>query len=452
VSAATPVPAYLPEGDRPRASELDPDVERLITERRARDRRGSALTTDRLVTYALAVGFLAASFTFLAVTTSTRHPSLSVVLLYVLLYALLSHVNFEIDAHGAVPVQLVLVPMLFTLPLAWVPLCVAAGYLLRDPVGIVKGQLTPWRGALRLVSSWHALGPAVVLYYLAGEGPPQWSDGPVYALALLAMIAVDFAIGRIRELGLGIKGRPLRGSYLIYGVDLALAPVGLLVAFADVGHRDLVVLVLPLVGLLQLFAKEREQRLDAALELGHAYRGTAMLLGDVVEADDAYTGEHSRDVVELTLAVVDRLRLGPRERRNAELVALLHDVGKIRVPSEIINKPGPLTEDELAVMRLHTVEGEAMLTRVGGLLGDVGQMVRSCHERWDGEGYPDRLRGEATPLIARIVCCTDAFSAMTTNRPYRKALPTEDALAELERCAGTQFDPDVVTALVAVVR
>jgi HD-GYP domain-containing protein (c-di-GMP phosphodiesterase class II) len=451
VSAATSLPAFLPEGDS-RPVELDPDVERLIAERRERVRRGSVLSADRLVTYALAAGFLVGSVAFLATTSSSRHPSVVTVLLYVALYAVLSHVQFEIDAHGAVPVQLVLVPMLFALPLAWVPLCVAAGYLLRDPVGIVKGKLTPSRAALRLASSWHALAAAVVLYVVVGERPAQWSDAPAYLLVLFAMFACDFATIRIRELGLGVKRSPLRGAYLSYLVDLALAPIGLLVALADVGHRDLVVLVLPLVGLLQLFAKEREQRLDAALELGHAYRGTAMLLGDVVEADNAYTGEHSRDVVELTLAVADQLGLNARERRNAEFVALLHDVGKIRIPAEIINKPGPLDPDERAVMEQHTLEGEAMLTKVGGLLGEIGQVVRSCHERWDGSGYPDGLKGEEIPLIARIVCCTDAFSAMTTDRPYRAAMSTSAALTELDRCAGTHFDPRVVATVMAVAR
>jgi HD-GYP domain-containing protein (c-di-GMP phosphodiesterase class II) len=451
VSAATSAPAFLPDGDPRRTPELDPEIERQLADRRERIRRGPLVRSDRAVTYALAIGFLVASFTFLAVATSTRHPSPFVVLLYIALYALLSHVNFEIDAHGAVPVQLVLVPMLFTLPLAWVPLCVAAGYLVRDPVALVTGRLTLYKAALRLVSSWHALGPAVVLY-IAGEGPPRWSSGPIYVVALLTQFAIDFGIGRIREHGLGVKRPVLRGSYLIYGVDIALAPIGLLVAFADVGHRDLVLLVLPLVGLLQVFAREREQRLDAALELGHAYRGTAMLLGDVVEADDAYTGEHSRDVVSLTLAVADHLGLTPRERRNAEFVALLHDVGKIGIPPEIINKPGPLDPNERAVIETHTLQGEAMLTKVGGLLGEIGQLVRSCHERRDGQGYPDGLSGDEIPLIARIVCCTDAFSAMTANRPYRAAMTTELALAELERCAGTHFDPRVVDALVAVTR
>jgi HD-GYP domain-containing protein (c-di-GMP phosphodiesterase class II) len=117
------------------------------------------------------------------------------------------------------------------------------------------------------------------------------------------------------------------------------------------------------------------------------------------------------------LAVCDRLGVSPHERRQAEFVALLHDVGKIRVPAAIINKAGPLDPDERRVIERHTVEGQLMLKKIGGLLGEVGRIVRSCHEHWDGNGYPDGLRGEDTPLIARVVCCCDAFSAMTTNRP-----------------------------------
>ena len=166
-------------------------------------------------------------------------------------------------------------------------------------------------------------------------------------------------------------------------------------------------------------------RIDHALELSHAYRGTALLLGDVVEADDSYTGSHSRDVVSLSVAVADELRLDARARRDAEFVALLHDVGKIRIPNEIINKPGPLTPEERALVETHTIIGEEMLDKVGGVLGKVGHLVRSCHERYDGGGYPDGLAGERIPLVARIVCCCDAYNAITTDRPYRAgARPT----------------------------
>ncbi len=243
----------------------------------------------------------------------------------------------------------------------------------------------------------------------------------------------------------------LRAMGAVYVIDASLAPVGLAVAFSATRSAAGVLLALPLVALLTVFARERRVRIDHELELRDAYRGTAFLLGDVIEGDDAYTGHHSRDVVDLTLAVVDELGLSAKERRDAEFAALLHDVGKVRVPNEIINKPGPLTPEERAIVERHTIEGEQMLLRVGGLLGEVGRIVRACHERFDGSGYPDGVLGEDIPVIARIVCCCDAYNAMTSDRPYRKAMPVPDAVAELRRASGTQFDPVVVDALIAIV-
>jgi HD-GYP domain-containing protein (c-di-GMP phosphodiesterase class II) len=115
-----------------------------------------------------------------------------------------------------------------------------------------------------------------------------------------------------------------------------------------------------------------------------------------------------------------------------------------------LNKPGPLTPEERAVIETHTVVGEQMLLQIGGLLAEVGRLVRSCHERWDGGGYPDGLAGKDIPLVARIVSACDAFSAMTTERPYRAALTSDEAIAELRRCAGTQFDPEIVRVLIEV--
>ncbi len=146
--------------------------------------------------------------------------------------------------------------------------------------------------------------------------------------------------------------------------------------------------------------------------------------------------------------MADELKLGPDERRSAEFTAILHDVGKIKIPKEIINKPGALTDEERAIINTHTIEGQRMLDKVGGLLGEVGHLVRSCHERWDGAGYPDGLAGEQIPLVSRIVCACDAFSAMTTDRPYRQAMDRHEAIEELRLCAGTQFDPQVVDALI----
>jgi HD-GYP domain-containing protein (c-di-GMP phosphodiesterase class II) len=292
----------------------------------------------------------------------------------------------------------------------------------------------------------------VLVLALAHGLPLRWSAWPVYVLALAAQFAFDLANSFAGELGRAFSPRAiLRYAADAYVVDAALAPIGLAVAFATHSHPALVVLVLPLVLLLRHFSGERQRRIDHALELSDAYRGTAFLLGDVIEADDEYTGNHSRHVVDLVLAVCDRLRLDAAGRRDAEFVALLHDVGKLRIPAEIINKPGPLNTEERAIIETHTIAGEELLEQVGGLLGHVGRIVRSCHEHWDGAGYPDRLVGEDIPLVARIVCACDAYSAMTTDRAYRAARSVDDALAELRRCSGTQFDPDVIVALVAAV-
>ena len=199
----------------------------------------------------------------------------------------------------------------------------------------------------------------------------------------------------------------LRSLLPVYAVDSMLAPLGLLVAFPARQHPLALALVLPVLLLFATFAKERQHRLDNALELSTAYRGTAMLLGDVIEADDAYTGSHSRDVVDLVVSVADRLGLSSRDRQRAEFAALLHDVGKVKIPSAIINKPGPLDDAEWEIMKQHTIVGEQMLERIGGLLGEVGLIVRSCHERWDGTGYPTGSR--ATTFPSRRASCARAM-------------------------------------------
>ena len=154
---------------------------------------------------------------------------------------------------------------------------------------------------------------------------------------------------------------------------------------------------LPLLALLAVLAGERRHRIEGLLELNDAYRGTALVLGDVIESDDGYTGEHSKGVLRLALAVAETLGLDAGQRRNLEFGALLHDVGKIAIPKEIINKPGKLDPDELKIIETHTLEGQKMLNRVGGFMREVGLIVRSHHERWDGNGYPDGLAGERSP-------------------------------------------------------
>jgi putative nucleotidyltransferase with HDIG domain len=146
--------------------------------------------------------------------------------------------------------------------------------------------------------------------------------------------------------------------------------------------------------------------------------------------------------------VAERLGLEDEEQRIVRYGALLHDIGKIGVRSEVLQKPGPLTPGEFEEIKQHTVIGAKMLERIP-FFKPVQPIVRSAHERWDGHGYPGGLAGEDIPLGARIVCACDAFHAMTSDRPYSKARGVEEAAAEMQRCSGTQFDPRVVDALLA---
>jgi len=159
--------------------------------------------------------------------------------------------------------------------------------------------------------------------------------------------------------------------------------------------------------------------------------------------------DHVLDVGALAHEVA--AELGIPEQEHPEIVhgAELHDVGKIAIPESILHKPGPLNDDEWIYMKRHTLIGERFLLSVPALRA-VGRLVRSSHERWDGDGYPDGLRGEDIPLGARIIAVCDAYDAMVTDRPYRKGTDSRSALAELQRCAGTQFDPLVVEAFCAV--
>src|SRR5579862_5308924 len=431
---------------------LDVDESGAALVEQARKRARARLVGERELT-ALALGFvfLAAAVAAQLLLPAVRPLSPAALAIGVAVYAVVSQVEFEVG-HGFVhPAQLVLVPMLFALPPRTVPLLVAAGYLLGHVPALVRRRVALSHLPLMLANASHAVGPAIVLS-VSEHTRPGWADAPVYVAALAAQFAGEFAVSAIwsrTAYGLRIAdhAKAMRTPVV---VDTVLAPIGLTVAFATPGRPWGMLLVLPLVALLKTFSRERQVRIDHALELSSAYRGTAMLLGDVIEADDEYTGSHSRDVVDLVVDVADRLGLDPRERQQAEFAALLHDIGKVKIPAEVINKPGPLNTAELALMRQHTVFGESMLLKIGGLLGDVGHVVRSCHERWDGAGYPDRLSGDAIPLAARIVCACDAWSAMTTDRSYRKAMPQQQAAAELRACSGTQFDPRVVVALLAV--
>jgi putative two-component system response regulator len=183
-----------------------------------------------------------------------------------------------------------------------------------------------------------------------------------------------------------------------------------------------------------------------------AHKNQSMFLAQVqmavtmLEAKDPYTRGHSRRVAEYAVATGRALGLAPAMVEQLRLGGELHDIGKIGTRDAVLNKPGPLTEEEFAEIRRHTVEGEAMLSVLRDDHPEVLHIVRWHHERLDGTGFPDGLRGGEIPLAARIVSVVDAFDAMTSTRAYRGLQSTESSLVELQRSAGNQFDPDVVRA------
>jgi putative nucleotidyltransferase with HDIG domain len=411
-------------------------------------RRISVARRERRVEGAFGAGFLATvGALWLIAGASASDVALVPALACILCLAVAVHVPFAVGDGYTVPTQLAFVPLLFTLPPAVVPLAVLVALVAARVPAVAAGRWPASRLLLVPGDAWFAVGPAVVL---AAAGAQSLGRFSVLVLvgALLAQVLVEVAAWALRERLLGGAGlRDQLGELWIHGVDLALTPVALVVALSLERRAWAVLAFLPLLGVLAIFSRERRARLASLTELNETYRGTALVLGDVVRADDSYTGEHSRGVVALAMDVGDALGLDPIQRRNLEFGALLHDVGKVVVPKEIINKPGKLDAAEWAIVKTHTVEGQRMLERVGGFMRDVGLIVRSHHERWDGGGYPDGLSGEQISLEARIVCCCDAWNAMTTTRSYREALPIAVAAAEMRRCAGVQFDPRVVDAL-----
>jgi HD-GYP domain-containing protein (c-di-GMP phosphodiesterase class II) len=195
----------------------------------------------------------------------------------------------------------------------------------------------------------------------------------------------------------------------------------------------------------ELIEDEAEQRAARRAEAGAT--GVRTLLA-ALEARDFYTGEHSKQVVALASAVARSLGLDENATRDVEQIALLHDIGKVGIPDAILQKQGPLDDQEWQLMRQHPIVGERIIAGTPGL-SHLAPAMRAEHERWDGSGYPDGLAGEQIPLASRVTLACDALHAMTSDRPYRSAMTLQRARQELRASAGSQFDPHVIKALLA---
>ncbi len=270
--------------------------------------------------------------------------------------------------------------------------------------------------------------PAEHLGPWVGRTEPYFIGAEDYAATASPPENVD---GRFAIAPFTVEGR--------WGVIAAAIPQKTL--FAD---REL-----ELLGGLAQQAKLALQSAGSYETLERTFVSTVEALANALEANDEYTSSHARWITDLALEVGVELGLDPRQLKGLELGALFHDIGKIGIPSAILLKPGPLTPEERAVVETHPVLGERILEPIAQL-ADVGRIVRSCHERFDGTGYPDHLSGDKIPIESRIIFVCDAFHAMTTDRPYRRALSIEVARARLREGAGWQFDPLVVETCLRV--
>jgi len=240
-----------------------------------------------------------------------------------------------------------------------------------------------------------------------------------------------------------------RFHYVLFG-PLALAAT---IAYEQIGTAGLVAFTLP-PALMILSVRQYLERTTAAvdeireanLRLRSAHKDTIAALSRSMEAKDLYTGGHTERVAAVAVAIAGRLGFRDEELEAIEIGALLHDIGKIGIPENVLRKPGKLTDEEWDLIKRHPVISDYILSELD-LHPFVRQCARSSHERIDGAGYPDGLSGEAIPLPARIVLVADALDALTSTRPYRAARPMLGALAEIRAHTGTQFCPTVVAAL-----
>jgi HD-GYP domain-containing protein (c-di-GMP phosphodiesterase class II) len=251
---------------------------------------------------------------------------------------------------------------------------------------------------------------------------PFFIDAPDYAAITPPPTNTD---GRFAVAPFTVEGR--------WGAIIAATP-----AARAPGDREL-----ELLGGLAQQAKLALQSAVSYETLERTFLSTVEALANALEAQDEYTSSHARWITDLALRIGAELGLEPRELKRLELGALLHDIGKLGIPSAILTKPGPLSPEERAVIEKHPILGDRILAPIQQL-AKVRRIVRACHERYDGTGYPDQLVGESIPIESRIIFVCDAFHAMTTDRPYRRALSVDAGRAQLEEGAGTQFDPEIV--------
>lgn len=324
-----------------------------------------------------------------------------------------------------------------------IPMSPAAEGLLEGPVARWIGWLadTLWspRPAVRLVLTAGLVATQLAIAALVlATGGTQHS-----ALHLMYVIiaASAFLYGTGGGLVAGVTAGLLVGPFTALDVDEALRQPTATWVFRLLLFTFTGVIIGAAASLLRV-RLARSERLQASLSQTYS-RNLRLFAGMVAQRDEGTSG-HCERVAENAVAIGRRLGLAEDDLNQLYWSGLLHDLGKIGVPEAILRKPGPLTEEEFAVMRHHARLGRDILVSVSDAFGQIGAGVYSHHEKWDGTGYPRRLVGSEIPLFGRIIAVADVFEAVTSERPYRRPMPVEEALQVLAEGSGTHFDPEVL--------
>ena len=316
--------------------------------------------------------------------------------------------------------------------------------------GETLGKREPVRAVFNVSQQTLALGLAILAYRALGGQPLIEAGSTPTVLSLLALLGVyqtanKFFVSVVVSLA---SRRPILRSWFAsmrasFVFDILAMPLVALfaVAYREAGAAWSICLALPMLGVRQLYKSN--------FELEKINEELLQLMAAAIEARDPYTSGHSQRVAEYSKVVSHAAGLGSKAAKRVFTAALMHDVGKIHEEfAPILRKPGRLTDAEYAVMKLHAERGAALIAKVTQF-SDLVQPIRAHHEAWDGRGYPDGLSGAEIPHWARVIAFADTIDAMTTDRPYRKALTPDAVRTEIQAQAGRQFDPDVAAALIS---
>ncbi|MDD2498425.1 MAG: HD-GYP domain-containing protein [Desulfitobacteriaceae bacterium] len=331
----------------------------------------------------------------------------------------------------------------FGVPAAILASC--AGYLGSCLLKIGK-EKTPFEKILFNIAQFiiNIFISGTVYYYIRASFPPENTYIILAtALAALSYFVVNFSL--VTFLFAFLQRKSVLSVWLVnvkWAVPnfLALAPIGYILAFiyTGIGLMGIFLFFLPLLLARHSFKLYMDMR--------EMYLKSIHSLASTIDAKDHYTSGHSQRVARYILAICAEMNLPEDYIENLKDLALLHDIGKIAIPENILNKPGKLEQWELTKMKTHPNAGYEIIKQITFL--KESESVKHHHERLDGSGYPGGLKGEEIPLGARIIAVADSYDAMTTDRPYRKGMHRSAALEEVKRCSGTQFDPEVVAAFV----